>query len=540
MLSRRRFLLQSGLLAGAAALGAGGAPAVAKRRPNILFCFADDWGRYAGCYREADRPTVNDCVATPHIDGTAQEGVLFENAFMGVPSCTPSRASVSTGSYFWRCGRAANLRIETWEGAADPGDALPGFGTLLADAGYHLGMTYKCFQRKWFPSKNYMGAGKDFCEYSQTATAAANPEAAKAALLEEVRANFRAFLADRAEGAPFCYIFGPHNCHRPWTRGSGKALWGIEPDDLEGRLPAFLPDVPVVREDFADYLGEVQAWDAAVGLLMEEVARLGELDDTLVVLSGDNGMPGMPRGKCNLYDFGVAAPLVVRWPKGVPHPGRRVADFTNLMDLAPTFLEAAGLKAPGSMDGRSLAPLLASERDGQVDPSRDAVFTGRERHVPAAREGALPYPSRAVRTKDWLYIRNFKPERWPLGVRGEMPAPGDEAADLSYGQTYRSFPDLDGGPTKHCFIVRREAAAVAPLFRLGFGRRPAEELYDLRADPDQVRNVADDPAHGEVKAALAARLERVMRETGDPRLSDAFDAPPYVEPDPPERLKDRI
>jgi uncharacterized sulfatase len=137
--------------------------------------------------------------------------------------------------------------------------------------------------------------------------------------------------------------------------------------------------VPVVREDLADYFGEVLAFDAALGLLLDRLEAIGELDNTIVVVSGDHGAPGFPHGKCNLYDFGSAVPLAIR--RGAAPGGRVLDDLVSLTDLAPTFLEAAGLTPPQVMTGRSLISLLKSERSGIIDPSRDAVFIGRERHV---------------------------------------------------------------------------------------------------------------------------------------------------------------
>ena len=144
--------------------------------------------------------------------------------------------------------------------------------------------------------------------------------------------------------------------------------------------------------------------------------RPGELDRTLIVLSGDHGMAGVPRGKCNLYDFGTQVPLIMAGPAWLRPAGGRVADdFTLLMDLAPTFLETAGVPLPPGMDGRSLLPVLRHPVSGQADPARTQVVTGRERHVQDARAGNLPYPQRALRTRDFLYIRNYEPDRWPMG-----------------------------------------------------------------------------------------------------------------------------
>ena len=236
---------------------------------------------------------------------------------------------------------------------------------------------------------------------------------AKQELLDEVRNNFDSFLSARPSDTPFCYWWGPTNTHRTWERGSGEELWNLDPDDLKGRMPAFLPDAHEIREDFNDYLGECVAFDAGLGVIIERLEAIGELDNTLIVVSGDLGIPGFPRAKCNLYDIGTEVAMAVRW-HGQVSPGRVVSDFVNLMDLAPTFLDAAGVDQPSGMVGNSIVPLLKSGGSGRMEEDRDFVVTGRERHNPT-REGGLPYPQRALRTDDFLYIYNFEPDRWPMG-----------------------------------------------------------------------------------------------------------------------------
>ncbi len=378
----------------------------------------------------------------------------------------------------------------------------------------------------------YVKAGSQFNRFSQFVSQASDKDAAKQKLFDEVLANFNAFLADRKEGQPFCYWFGPTNCHRKWVAGSGSELWGLNPDELQGKLPAFLPDVPVIRRDFCDYLGEVQAFDAAFGVLLKRLEVTGELDNTLIVVSGDHGIPGFPRGKCNLYDFGVAVPLAVRWGGKIP-AGRVVDDFTALMDLAPTFLEAGGQQPPDVMTGKSLLPVLTSKKSGQVDPTRDYVVTGRERHVATARNGALPYPQRAIRTRDFLYIRNFKPDRWPMGVGPGFGEPDDRtlSEEALENNTQVAFADMDAGPTKAWLWEHRRDAGMAKYVEIAFGRRPAEELYDLRSDPQQMRNVADDPQYAASRKQLSNRLVGILKTTGDPRVQgagDTFDKPPYT------------
>jgi arylsulfatase A-like enzyme len=526
-----------------------GLPAVtpgAEKRPNILFVFADDWGRHASAYARIDGPGgINDLIRTPNFDRVAAEGVLFRSAFVSAPSCTPCRSALLSGQHFWRTGRGAILRGAVWDGS------IPAFPLLLHDAGYHLGETYKV----WGPGTpndapygagryRFEQAGGRFNQFSQNVTRMVaegqKVEAAKQALYDEVLGNFNAFLAARRPGQPFCYWFGPTNVHRKWTKGSGQALWGIDPDGFTGKMPPFLADVPEVREDLADYFGEVQAFDAALGLLLGRLEALGELDNTLVVVSGDHGAPGFPHGKCNLYDFGSRVSLAGRW--GGAMGGRVVDDLISLTDLAPTFLEAAGVTVPSTMTGRSLVGLLQSERSGQVDPKRDAVFIGRERHVEDARAGFLPYPQRAIRTKDSLYIINFKPDRYPLGdpyrLDGDSPPTAGEITE----NTRVTLPDDDAGPAKAWLVGQRDNPKWRPLFELAYGKRPREELYDLKTDPNEVKNVAADPAHARVRAELEARLLGELRRTGDPRLIDGgrfFETPPMAGPVAPEPARAR-
>lgn len=535
--------MNSRRVAGSIALAWGwvflGAFASRAATPNIVFAFADDWGRYAGVYASIDGPgTLNDVVQTPNVDRLAREGVAFRNAFVNAPSCTPCRSSLLSGQYFWRTGRGAILRGAVW----DP--SIPSFPLLLRDAGYHIGKSYKV----WSPGTPadapfggqefaYEKAGRRFNQFSQNATKMMDNgrslEDAKRNLLKEVRDNFLAFLADREAGQPFCYWFGPTNVHRQWVRGSGKALWGIDPSRLEGKLPPFLPDVPEVREDLADYFGEVQAFDAALGVLLEVLEEAGELDNTYLFTSGDHGAPGFPRGKCNLYDFGTAVPLIVRGPE--VHKGRVVDDFTLLVDLAPTFLEIGGVAPSAGMTGRSLVPVLQSEKSGLVDESRKQVITGRERHVESARPGELPYPQRALRTRDYLYIINFQPDRWPMGDPYRLAGRNPPSLDQLAADTRITFRDMDAGPTKAWLVGNRGNPQYQPFYEIAFGKRPREELYLLAGDPEQMHNVASDPRYEKIRADLHERLLAELVRTGDPRVTGDgryFETPPLAGPVP--------
>jgi arylsulfatase A-like enzyme/ketosteroid isomerase-like protein len=507
------------------------------KRPNILFAFADDWGRCAGAYARIDgNGTMNDAIQTPTFDRVAREGVLFRHAFVSAPSCTPCRSALLTGQHFWRTGRGAILRGAVWEASHQA------FPFLLRDSGYHIGETYKV----WSPGTPvdapfgagqyaYERAGGQFNQFSEQVTrmvAEGMPvDAAKQVLYKQVRANFDAFLAARDATRPFCYWFGPTNVHRKWIKGSGKAFWGIDPDALQGKLPPFLPDVPVVREDVSDYFGEVQAFDTALGLLLERLAELGELDNTLVVVSGDHGPPGFPHGKCNLYDFGSSVALAIRW--GGANGGRVVDDLVSLTDLAPTFLELANAPVPNQMTGRSLVEILRSKKSGLVDPNRSAVFLGRERHVDSARADFMPYPQRAIRTNEFLYIINFRPDRWPLGDPYRLDSDNPPSSNELTEDTRCTLADEDAGPAKAWLVGMRDDPHWQSHFNWVYGKRPREELYDLKTDPHQTRNVAADLAYEPTRARLEQQLLGELKRTGDPRLLDEgrfFETPPMSGP----------
>lgn len=513
-----------------------GPHARAADRPNILFCFADDWGRYASCYAALDaKPTANGVIRTPNVDAVAGCGVVFRNAFVPAPSCTPCRSSLLSGRYFFNTGRGAILNGAVWD------ETIPAFPLLLRDSGYDLGKTGKV----WSPGTPadapigkqqyaYQKSGMAFSNFSEAVTSAVkggkSVAQVRADLLAQVDGNFNTFLTARDAKKPFFFWFGPTNVHRKWVKGSGKALWGIDPDALKGKLPKFLPDVPEVREDFADYLGEAQAYDAFIGVLLKRLKDAGELDNTIVVISGDHGAPGFPGGKCNLYDFGTGVALVAAGP-GVAGP-RVVDDLVNLMDLAPTFLEIGGVKPPPGLDGKSLWPVLASNKAGQVGPDRVWVVTGRERHVGDAREGNKPYPQRALRTPEFLYVRNFEPDRYPLGDPKGLTADRAPTADELENNTYAAFPDMDASPTKAWLVAHRDDKEWKWHFDYAFAKRPAEELYDLTADPDQVKNLAGDKTHDATRKRLSEQLTKILTDAGDPRLVEKdcrFERPPFTD-----------
>ncbi len=525
-----------------AKLGLSGVSAAAEipaslKKLNILFVFADDWGRYAGCYKGIDeRPTMNDVISTPHIDRVAREGIVFRNAYVNAPSCTPCRSSLLSGRYFFNCGQGAILNGAVWD------ESIPSYPLMLRDAGYTIGKSYKVwspgtpvdapFGRQKYAFEKAGKAPNNFSEeVTERLSKGMTLEQAKNEILGQVRDNFTDFLAATAKGQPWHFFFGPTTTHRVWVKGSGKKLWNIEPGSLKGKLPRFLPDVPEIREDVADYLGECQAVDAYVGVLLECLEKAGLMHNTIIVLSGDHGMPGVTFGKCNLYDMGVAIPLIIRVPgrKG----GRMVDDFVRLPDLAPTFMEIAGVKPPRNLYGKSLLPLLSSEKSGWIDAGRDWVITGRERHVSTARENNLPYPMRAMHTPDYIYIRNFVPDRWPMGSPGGVTQTTTPELTELENTTRSAFADMDASPTKAWIIQHRNDTQWKWYYDIAFGKRPSEELYDRKNDPDMVNNLANLPQYSAIKKKLAGRLMKELKQAGDPRVTEKpprFEKPPFTLP----------
>lgn len=477
--TRRDFLKTVGIGAALSVLPDTSAHAADANRPNILFCIADDWS-WPHASIAGDK-----VVKTPTFDRIAREGALFRNAFVTAPSCTPSRGSIVTGQWHWRLEEGGNL----WSTLPAKFDVYP---DLLEKAGYHVG----CTRKGWGPGQHQPGgrtrnpAGPQF-------------------------KDFKTFLKARPQESPFCFWFGSHDPHRAYEWESGVKS-GMRLEDVE--VPPYLPDSEIVRKDLCDYYFEVQRFDREVGELLSLLQESGELDRTLVVVTGDNGLP-FPRCKSNLYDGGTNVPLAVRWPARITG-GRIVEDFVSLQDLAPTFLETAGLTPPAAMTGRSLLAILTSGRSGRIDPARDHVLTGKERHAWVRRDG-LGYPCRAIRTHEFLYIRNFKPDRWPAGD----PQAGGEPYYPN-----RGYGDIDDGPTKTWMMEHRTEPQVKPLFELACEKRPAEELYDLGKDPHQLHNVAADPVCADAKKQLQSALMTELKATGDPRAlggGDAFDSYPY-------------
>ncbi len=452
----------------------------ADTRPNILLCISDDQS-YAHTGANGD-PVV----ATPAFDRVAREGLRFIHAFCDAPTCGPSRSAILTGQHIWRLEEAGNIH-----------STLPAkFATyteLLQDAGYSIGYTGK----GWSPGRLEPGgrtvnpAGAEFSRRKLKPPF-------KSMRNTDYAGNFEDFITQLSDGQPFCFWLGTSEPHRGFERGAGVRT-GKKLD--KAIVPPIFPDNEIVRGDILDYLVEVEHFDTMVGRAIRTLEETGQLDNTIVVITSDHGMP-FPRAKASLYDAGTRVPLAIRWPKGIRQPGRDVTGFVNLSDLAPTFLEAAGLKSPSAMTARSLMDTFGRK----LALEREAAFIAMERHD-GCRKGGKGYPCRAIRTKEYLYIHNFEPTRWPSG-----------SPDATVCARSIPFGEVDDSPTKTFMMEHRNEHGVARLAELAFGMRPAEELYDLTNDPHQMVNVAGSVAMAEVQATLRRRLFDHLRKTRDPRV----------------------
>lgn len=443
--------------------------AAEAQRPNILFIIFDDWGwQHAGAYG---------CtwVKTPNFDRIAREGILFKNAYTSNPKCSPCRATVLTGRNTWQLEEAS-----CHNGIFPPKFAV--YPDLLEKAGYNVGLTGK----GWGPGDFKLNgrtrnpAGPSFDQNTM------QPPAKGIGKLDYTK-NFEGFLKQREKATPFCFWMGFHEPHRPYEIDSGVRL-GKKLEDVT--VPPYLPNMTVTRGDLADYAIEVEYADAHIGRTLDVLEAAGELDNTLIIVTSDHGMP-FPYVKGQIHEDGFHLPMAMRWGK-VIKAGRVVEDFINVRDLAPTYLELAGQKPHAQMTGRSLVNILRSDKSGWVE-NRDVMLVGKERHD-IGRPNDMGYPVRAIRTKDFLYVHNFNPERWP--------ACNPET----------DFGNCDPGPTKELL-----KALGGHYYELSFGKRPADELYRLADDPAGVRNLANDLAFTPVVDELRYKMMTLLKEEQDPR-----------------------
>nr|WP_257784469.1 sulfatase [Tsuneonella dongtanensis] len=482
------------MLAAIALAGCTGTPRLGKGapsadRPNILIVMTDDqsWP-HASAYG-------SDLVDTPAFDRIARSGVLLDNGWVSAPSCGPSRASLITGQDFWRLGPAA-MNHTIWQAGTET------VFDHLARAGYATGFTGK----GWAPG-NYKVAGRTESPTGPGFNAHRIAQPGSKVSKVDYSANFDDFLKGAGD-KPFLFWVGINEPHRPYFEGVGK-LNGkvVEP----GEVPDYVPDEPAARGDVADYAYEIEWADGELGEILDTLEKRGELSNTLIVFTSDNGMP-FPRAKGMLYASGAHMPMAIAWPAGFAG-GRRSAQFVQMPDFGPTIMAAAGLPIPTEMNGHDLLPMLR----GQVQTLRDEAVMGMERHFPGGRPDGAGYPSRALRTAEWLFVRNYTPDAYPAGNPQSDVWPEDDPTG--------GFGDVDGGPTKT--LIVKDRARLAQWYDRAFGKRPAEELYAVRDGKTEYVNLAADPKYAAVRKELSARLQRELVRREDPRAmgrGSEFDA----------------
>lgn len=474
------------------------------KRPNILFAIADDQSYpHAGIYGFPE-------ISTPAFDQVAKNGVLFTNAFVGAPQCSPSRAAILTGKNIWQLEEAGTH-------ASSFPKKFQVFTDLLESSGYQLGYTGKA----WGPGnyeiegweRNPVGSSYNEQRLEERPTTGIHPT--------DYFGNFSHFLFKKRKDKPFFFWYGGHEPHRVYEAGTG-ARSGKSPEKV--MVPGFLPDDSITRHDVLDYALEIEYFDSHLQKMLNLLKEKGELENTLVVVTADNGMP-FPYAKANLQEYGTHVPLAISWPAGI-RKTKKTDELVSMIDLAPTFLEIAGVKDIPAMTGRSIAPMLLSDEKS----TRDFVLTGRERHT-HARPDNKGYPARAIRTKEYLLVKNYKADRWPMGD----PVPESDENNArskveGFKDLYPGYHDIDGSPSKSLMMEQKEA--FPNLFYNAFQKRPEEQLYDIRKDPECLHDLSDDPEYSEIKKQLREQLDKALSEQGDPRMSgsEIFDSYPRYSP----------
>jgi N-sulfoglucosamine sulfohydrolase len=459
----------------------------AADRPNILLCISDDQSYpYASAYGTKG-------ITTPAFDQVANQGVLFNNAYAASPGCSPSRAALLTGRHCWQIEHAGTH-------ASHFSTKYRVYPDILEQHGYFVGATGK----GWGPG-NYRISGRKRNPAGTEFQARRFKKVPEGIRNTNYAGNFAEFLSKKPANKPFCFWMGGSEPHRSYKKGIGLET-GMKLEDAV--VPSFLPDTPEIRSDILDYYFEIEWFDNHVAQTLKLLAERGKLDNTLIVYTADNGMP-FPRAKANGYEYGIHVPMAIRFGAQAV-AGRVVDDLVGFIDLSPTFQEAAGIKIASDVTGRSLMNILTSTKSGLVDSTRTQAWSSRERHS-SSRYKNWTYPIRSMRTPQYLYVRHFRPDRWPAG----SPAP--------FKKDEFGYYDIDGCPSKTFLWKNRNDPELGKYFLWSVDKRQAIEIYDVEKDPGNINNLADLPEFAATKASLTQEFESYLRKTGDPRIIDGGD-----------------
>ncbi|MCC5932355.1 MAG: sulfatase [Cyclobacteriaceae bacterium] len=473
-------------------------PEKETKRPNILFCIADDVSfPHMGAYGTS-------WVKTPAFDRVASQGILFMNAYTPNAKCAPSRSCILTGRNSWQLEEAANhfpefpLKFKT-------------FMETLEEQGYFTGHTAK----GWAPGRALDKDGNRRLLTGKAFNDKKLDPPTKHISNNDYAANFSDFLAAKPDDQPFCFWYGSLEPHRAYEFGSSLAH-GRNNDEID-RVFSFWPDTDSVRTDMLDYAFEIEWFDKHLGQMLQTLEEMGELENTIIVITADNGMP-FPRAKGQAYELSNHLPLAIMWPAGIRSKGRTVTDFVSFIDFAPTFLELAGVSSEKSVmqpiQGKSLSDILFSDQEGIVNPSRDHVLIGKERHD-VGRPDDQGYPIRGIVKGNYLYVKNYETDRWPVG----NPETG--------------YLNTDGGATKTVILNMRRNGINDEYWKYCFGKRMDEELYDLSIDRDCMNNMALNPEYQQIVQSLREQMEEELNQQQDPRMKGnghIFDEYTYTNP----------
>ncbi len=455
-----------------------------EKRPNILFAIADDatymhFSAY-GC----------DWVNTPAFDRIAKQGLLFQNAYTPNAKCAPSRAAILTGRNSWQLEELGN-HLAYWP------EKYVSFMEVLKENGYRTGYTAK----GWAPGDPGTINGKKRQLTGESFSQIKLEPPTKQIGSVDYAANFEVFL-DSAGDKPFMFWYGSVEPHRAYEFKSGSTLGNRKLEEVDN-IPAFYPDNDTIRHDFLDYGYEIEYFDSHLGKMIDVLEERGQLDNTIIIVTSDNGMP-FPRIKGNAYEYANHLPLAIMWGKGIKNPGRVIEDYVSFIDYAPTILEAAGVEVTASrmqpVSGMSLLPIFNSDLDQVTGLGRSHILIGKERHD-TGRPNNWGYPIRGIVKDGFIYLKNFETDRWPAG----HPLTG--------------YLNTDGSPTKTWIIDQNRNNPIDKYWQLSFGKRVDEEFYDITEDPSCVNNLINDQRMTELITTMRNQLMNELAEQRDPRMS---------------------
>jgi len=455
-----------------------------SEKPNILFCIADDatW-KHMSAYGST-------FVNTPAFDRIANEGLLFENAYTPNAKCGPSRSIILTGRNTWQLEEAANhlayfpTKFKT----------LP---EALSEKGFHVGYTGK----GWSPgtSLNEDGSKRELLvkKYNKIKTTPPTKGINKV----DYAANFKTFLDEKEEGTPFYFWYGGHEPHRKYEYGTGVSVGNKKLSDLEYVFP-YWPQSDIVKNDVLDYAFELEYFDQQLGKMLKILEEKGELDNTIIVVTADNGMP-FPRVKGLSYEHSNHLPLAIMWADGIKKPRRVITDYVSFIDFAATFADVSGYNAEAldmsPIQGKSLVPYFSSKEEDLTPENQDYVLLGQERHD-VGRPNDVGYPVRGIVKDGFMYLINFESDRWPAG----NPETG--------------YTNTDGSPTKTEILELNRNGKGRDLWKLNFGKHPEEELYKVSEDVNCLHNLADKKEYATLKKQLKETLIKDLKNQEDPRM----------------------